>query len=47
MLLVFAQRLDLTRAFLFEMYIGTLSGAAPGMLPFFQWLAAHHPEYVN
>ena len=26
---------------------GTLSGAAPGMLPFFQWLAAHHPEYVN
>jgi len=26
---------------------GTLSGAAPGMLPFFQWLAANHPEYVN
>ena len=26
---------------------GTLSGAAPAMLPFFQWLAAEHPEYVN
>ena len=26
---------------------GTLSGAAPAMLPFFQWLAAEHPEYVS
>ncbi|MDO8562177.1 MAG: penicillin-binding transpeptidase domain-containing protein, partial [bacterium] len=26
---------------------GTLSGAAPGMLPFFQWLIANKPEYVN
>lgn len=26
---------------------GTLSGAAPAMLPFFQWLIAHKPEYVN
>ena len=26
---------------------GTLSGAAPGILPFFQWLISAHPEYVN
>lgn len=26
---------------------GTLSGAAPGVLPFFRWLAANHPEYVE
>ena len=26
---------------------GTLSGASPAMLPFFQWLIAHKPEYVN
>jgi len=26
---------------------GVLSGAAPGMLPFFQWLIANHPEYIN
>ena len=26
---------------------GTLSGAAPGMLPFFQWLIANHPEYTR
>ena len=26
---------------------GTLSGAAPAMLPFFQWLIAAHPEYLN
>ena len=26
---------------------GTPSGAAPGMLPFFQWLISAHPEYVN
>ncbi|OGG69092.1 hypothetical protein A3C20_00275 [Candidatus Kaiserbacteria bacterium RIFCSPHIGHO2_02_FULL_55_25] len=26
---------------------GTLSGAAPAMLPFFQWLIATHPEYLN
>lgn len=26
---------------------GTLSGAAPAMLPFFQWLIANKPEYVN
>lgn len=26
---------------------GTLSGAAPAMLPFFQWLIANHPEYIN
>jgi penicillin-binding protein 2 len=26
---------------------GTLSGAAPGMLPFFQWLIAAHPEYLQ
>lgn len=26
---------------------GTLSGAAPGMLPFFQWLVAEHPEYTH
>lgn len=25
----------------------TLSGAAPGMLPFFQWLIANHPEYLD
>jgi penicillin-binding protein 2 len=26
---------------------GTLSGAAPAMLPFFQWLIANHPEYLQ
>ncbi len=26
---------------------GTLSGASPAMFPFFQWLAAYHPEYVE
>lgn len=26
---------------------GTLSGAAPGMQPFFQWLVGAHPEYVH
>ena len=26
---------------------GTLSGAPPAMFPFFQWLAAYHPEYVE
>jgi penicillin-binding protein 2 len=26
---------------------GTPSGAAPGMLPFFQWLIAEHPEYTQ
>ncbi|MDB5238383.1 MAG: penicillin-binding protein 2, penicillin-binding protein 2 [Candidatus Kaiserbacteria bacterium] len=26
---------------------GTASGAAPGMLPFFQWLIANHPEYTH
>jgi penicillin-binding protein 2 len=26
---------------------GTLSGAAPGLQPFFYWLIANHPEYVN
>jgi penicillin-binding protein 2 len=26
---------------------GTPSGAAPGMQPFFYWLIANHPEYVN
>jgi penicillin-binding protein 2 len=26
---------------------GTPSGAAPGMLPFFQWLIANHPEYTQ
>ena len=26
---------------------GTASGAAPAMLPFFQWLIANHPEYVH
>ncbi len=26
---------------------GTPSGAAPGMQPFFFWLIANHPEYVN
>ncbi len=26
---------------------GTPSGAAPGMLPFFQWLIAEHPEYLQ
>lgn len=26
---------------------GTASGAAPGMLPFFEWLIANHPEYTN
>lgn len=26
---------------------GTLSGAAPGLRPFFEWLALYHPEYVN
>lgn len=25
----------------------TLSGAAPGMRPFFEWLIVNHPEYVN
>lgn len=26
---------------------GTLSGAAPGMRPFFEWLALYHPEYID
>ena len=26
---------------------GTLSGAAPGMLPFFEWLILNKPEYVE
>ncbi|MBI5645257.1 hypothetical protein HY970_04135 [Candidatus Kaiserbacteria bacterium] len=26
---------------------GTASGAAPGLVPFFQWLVAYHPEYVE
>lgn len=26
---------------------GTASGAAPGLLPFFQWLIAAHPEYLE
>src|SRR3989338_3664721 len=26
---------------------GTLAGAAPAMLPFFQWLIVHKPEYVE
>lgn len=26
---------------------GTLSGAAPAMRPFFEWLALNHPEYSN
>ncbi|RJR13660.1 hypothetical protein C4585_01635 [Candidatus Parcubacteria bacterium] len=26
---------------------GTLSGAAPGLRPFFEWLIAHKPEYVD
>ncbi len=26
---------------------GTPAGAAPGLVPFFQWLIAEHPEYVN
>lgn len=26
---------------------GTLSGAAPGLAPFFHWLIAEHPEYVK
>ncbi|MEN9561363.1 MAG: hypothetical protein RIQ56_636 [Candidatus Parcubacteria bacterium] len=26
---------------------GTLSGAAPGMVPFFTWLVEHHPEYLR
>lgn len=26
---------------------GTLSGAAPGMRPFFEWLVATHPEYAQ
>lgn len=26
---------------------GTLSGAAPAMLPFFEWLIAEHPEYLQ
>ncbi|MEK7107048.1 MAG: penicillin-binding transpeptidase domain-containing protein [Patescibacteria group bacterium] len=26
---------------------GTLAGASPAMLPFFQWLIAHKPEYVQ
>ncbi len=26
---------------------GTASGAAPAMLPFFQWLIENHPEYLN
>ncbi len=26
---------------------GTASGAAPGLIPFFQWLIANHPEYTQ
>ncbi len=26
---------------------GTLSGAAPGIVPFFKWLAAYHSEYLE
>ena len=26
---------------------GTPSGAAPGLIPFFQWLISTHPEYTN
>jgi penicillin-binding protein 2 len=26
---------------------GTPSGAAPGLLPFFEWLIANHPEYLQ
>lgn len=26
---------------------GTLSGASPALLPFFRWLAEHHPEYID
>lgn len=26
---------------------GTLSGASPGLVPFFQWLVAERPEYLN
>ena len=26
---------------------GTASGAAPGLVPFFQWLIQSHPEYVQ
>lgn len=26
---------------------GTLSGAAPGLRPFFEWLIANHPEYLE
>ena len=26
---------------------GTLSGAAPALRPFFEWLIAAHPEYVR
>jgi len=26
---------------------GTASGAAPGLVPFFEWLVANHPEYVD
>ncbi len=26
---------------------GTQSGAAPGMLPFFEWLMSEHPEYLQ
>lgn len=26
---------------------GTLSGAAPGIRPFFEWLVANHPEYLD
>lgn len=26
---------------------GTLSGAAPGLQPFFYWLVANHPEYIH
>jgi hypothetical protein len=26
---------------------GTLSGASPGLVPFFQWLVETHPEYVE
>jgi penicillin-binding protein 2 len=26
---------------------GTASGAAPGLVPFFEWLIMNHPEYVN
>jgi hypothetical protein len=26
---------------------GTLSGAAPGLRPFFEWLIEHKPEYVE